>query len=786
MTKNILPSGLLTRLLSAFTVIALSLALLTYIGYGESLKTYSQLQNEKMIAQGEIIQGAMENMLQAGLPMHQFVGFNSLAGLLIYSDDSLYNIYVTDSTNNIIFQYGKPLASSERLTKVQLPLRNKFETLGQLTLTMPTALLTQKVKEKFIPLIWIAILLAILFATMAGFWAKLWDTEQANKNKTSKALQIAYTTTFLIMAVAVITAMITLYSGSIQTKTQALANSLGQRVATIFQYRLEIADFEGLDQTFVRYQELNPEISEVALLIDEKITIHTDPETIGNEWQSTTSAYQYVVNLGNSETTGERVRVAVSIPLKVLVLKVARSSKNFAVLFVASAFLSLLFLQIAKASTVRGKNENAKTSAHDTALTTTNNLEIIKPVFFIAVFSEALNASFLPQLLQRIASQSGLPETIISTLFMVYFLCFALTLIPAGRYADQVGSKPLLVIGMILATIAQFIMIFANDLASLTAARALSGIGQGLIFIGVQSYILNTTTPGQRTQGAGIIVFGFNGGIISGAAIGALLVIYIGESGVFTTAGIVAAIMTFFIWWQVPNSLKKQEAQHNAAKPKSTHVLQDLFVLLRDFEFIKTIVLVGLPTKAVLTGITIFALPLVLSQLNFAQEDIGQVIMLYAAGVLLVSRFTSRWVDRFGHSSRTLIWGSTVGGIALLMIGFGNYESTTDAVSSYLGNIFIIAGVLILGMAHGCINAPVVTHIMDTKAANQIGSNVATATFRFLERFGHVAGPIIVGQLLIFTNYDPLSVAYIGVAIILCGLLFALPTRRTKPSATGV
>ena len=52
-------------------------------------------------------------------------------------------------------------------------------------------------------------------------------------------------------------------------------------------------------------------------------------------------------------------------------------------------------------------------------------------VFFLAVFIESLNTSFLPQLLHQLSADAGLSPTVASLVFSLYFLCFALVLVPA-------------------------------------------------------------------------------------------------------------------------------------------------------------------------------------------------------------------------------------------------------------------------------------------------------------------------------------------------------------------
>ncbi len=97
--------------------------------------------------------------------------------------------------------------------------------------------------------------------------------------------------------------------------------------------------------------------------------------------------------------------------------------------------------------------------------------------------------------------------------------------------------------GLVLAASGLLMLAIPLDIYAVILARSLSGVGQGMLFIGVQSYILSMASPDRKTQGASIIVFGFQGGMISGMAIGSLLVSYIGASGVFTMAGAVAPLI---------------------------------------------------------------------------------------------------------------------------------------------------------------------------------------------------------------------------------------------------
>src|SRR5690606_2377772 len=158
----------------------------------------------------------------------------------------------------------------------------------------------------------------------------------------------------------------------------------------------------------------------------------------------------------------------------------------------------------------------------------------------------------------------------------------------------------------------------------------------------------------------------------------------------------------------------------------------------------------------------------------FAQEDIGQILIIYAFGVLLASTFVSRLVDRTGNTDAVLFRGSALSGVGLVLAGAVGWNAAPGEGGGVVDTILLVAGVFVVGAAHGFINAPVVTRIADSELAARIGAGAATAAYRFLERIGHVAGPILVGQLFLLLGRSAIVVAWIGLAVLLFGFLFLL------------
>ena len=754
-------------------VTALSLLLLVYVGYGEANRTYPRFLAQKMAAQGALIQNSLEAYLRAGLPLRQFPGFRQIADPIMASDPTLASIAAWDA-GGLIFAAGhappaklnaapgETFRSGDGLLQVTIPLRNRFETVGEITVAMEREQALAELTRTIPYLVALAIALALVPA-FAG-----WRYPERKFGKLS-LIGLLYTGCFALMAGAVVATLVSLYNDGAQAKAKALADSLAQRLKPIVAYELRIGDFDGIDAAFYDYRRLNPDLRAVALLLNDSIAIHTDRDAVGSKWVSQPATFEYRTTIGN-DGSGREIRIAVALPSAIVWSAVARSIKNFAALFLASGLMAFLFLQLAR-------------SREGGASEATATLSIIRPVFFVAIFAESLAAGFLPQAIAAAARVDGMQGGATSLAFTAYFLSFLLVLLPTSHVAERHGGRTPILAGAALVATGWLLPALDSGYVAFFANRILCGIGQGILFIGVQHSIVAHAPAGQRTQAAAIIVFGFNGGMIAGASLGSLLVNYIHVAGIYALATGAAGLLALYVYLLLPRPPMRDLPDASFGQAL-LGMARGIPKALASFGFLRTIALVGLPSKAVLTGIVGFALPLVLASLAFPQEDIGQIIMLYGCGVLLASAPASRYVDRSGRSGAMLVAGSIVGGLALAALGSAGAAFLPDPLRTPLATALVFAiGTFMLGLAHGCINAPIITYVSHTSAAQTLGASGTAALYRVLERAGHVAGPLIAAQLFLLTGgASAQTLLWVAAAVLTLGALFALSSRAAPQS----
>jgi predicted MFS family arabinose efflux permease len=258
-------------------------------------------------------------------------------------------------------------------------------------------------------------------------------------------------------------------------------------------------------------------------------------------------------------------------------------------------------------------------------------------------------------------------------------------------------------------------------------------------------------------------------------------VTYLQPEGVFVISGAIGAAMAVYSLMLIPRDIVAAPSERKLGTTLH-RVASDLKEVVHSGEFLRTMFCIGVPAKAILTGTITFALPLLLGQQGYRHEEIGQILMLYGIGVVAASAYISRLVDRTGNTEAVLFWGAALSGVGLVLIGLMGSNVVGNGL---LSTSAVVVGVVLVGIAHGFINAPVIAHVAQLELAGRIGVNPVTTTYRFLERIGHVAGPFLVGQLFLIWGQSPHIIGWIGIATATLGLLFIVHNNPPRVSEMG-
>ncbi|MFA0716788.1 MFS transporter [Vibrio splendidus] len=689
-----------SRLMLGALLVLSSLMLIFVVGYAQALKSYQQQSRDAILAQTEAARIGIEQVLNSGVPLPDIAGLEKVLSPIADADSSVVDIRVISGQQELYRYTDESMLGS----LVSIPLNNKFTQVGALEVMLSDHEIAKTIDGHFKPMLGL-----VLFLTAAFVFFVL-------RSANPKIYFTAFGGVFLAMSTSVFFMVGALYKSGLENKADSMANIVTQRLAPVLSAGIGYEQVSGIDRMLDSFRQSNPEVSSISVSQGNTMIAKSQARA---DSMAVESMAAFLVE----DTKGSQVTVA--FDPKALLAQLLKTLKNFAILFAGCAFICFAFVRLLCHSKAQSDNEAV--------------LAKVKPLLLVTVLMESLMAPVLPQYLTQVAVESGASESWSSYFFTLYFVGFAATLLPVARLLEVWDIRKVLGSGIVLSSLGCLLLAYDSQLMTVLVARLISGVGQATIFIAVQGYILRCSDQSNKTQAAGIIVFCFNAGFISGAAIGALLADTVGVQGIFMLAVFVGGLMYLFAL-TLP-SMAMQATKKGTLKENFTAMVKDASALMRVPSFMRTMLLVGIPTKMMLTGVVFFAVPILLSNAGVERESIGQVLMAYAFSVLFVSGKVSPMIDRVGSAKWALCLGSGVGAVSLILLSFSfRFEDIT-----YLVLIATFA-MLVMGISHGLINAPVVTHVVtSTQGAN---ANSVASTYRFLERLGHVLGSIVVGALL--------------------------------------
>ena len=212
-------------------------------------------------------------------------------------------------------------------------------------------------------------------------------------------------------------------------------------------------------------------------------------------------------------------------------------------------------------------------------------------IIFITVFIDLLGFGIIIPLLPFYAESFGANAFTIGLLGTSFSLMqFAFSPV-WGRWSDQIGRKPIILIGLLGSCLSYVTMALASSLVLLFVARIIGGIA-GANVATAQAYIADITTPENRARGMGLMGTAFGLGFIFGPAIGGLLSRISPETPMWCAA---ALCLGNFVaaWFLLPESrlvtastkaLGRMDAfRHAMTKPTLLLVLALYFIVTMAF-----------------------------------------------------------------------------------------------------------------------------------------------------------------------------------------------------------
>lgn len=380
-----------------------------------------------------------------------------------------------------------------------------------------------------------------------------------------------------------------------------------------------------------------------------------------------------------------------------------------------------------------------------------------RPVMFAFLFAMALPLGFLPLYARSLLLtgwDDGAAAMLVALPTAAEMAAGLVTALLAGRLIDRRGWVKPCAWGMFLAVLGNLACAWADTLFTLALARALAGLGYGLVWMALQGFVVTLGHARYRGRNMTALIAGLFAGHMTGAAVGGMLANQLGPRPVF----LVGALMVLVAALALRTLLWPYRGQSGpVAMPAAGRVSgASLKALLSDKGYVALLLGSVVPFSIAQVGLLSYALPLYFDALGASTADVGRVIMLYGFCVIYIGPLLGRLTDGSQNWKHWIAAGGLVGAGGLLMLQW---------VPGLWG---VSAAVLLLAVASCLAGAAQAPYMLARESVQAYGAASATGLMRGADKFGQMLGPLVVGALFAGVG--------MAAALVLTGVMYLLGT----------
>jgi MFS family permease len=335
------------------------------------------------------------------------------------------------------------------------------------------------------------------------------------------------------------------------------------------------------------------------------------------------------------------------------------------------------------------------------------------PILF-TVLLLAFGMSFVAPLIPLIIRDTGATAATIGQIASVYFLSFTLFTPLMGRFVDKLGSKKVILSGLLMYALCVFAMIYANSAWYFYLIRIFQGVGTACLFAPTESAINVLSKPERRSSNMGLYGVVFSAGFALGPGVGTYLFDWHHALPfVFGTLFSLAGFMVMLVYYaDVPIPVKTTD------------------IRLREFlSILRVPLLAGLCYAVVEASIGSF-LSLYLDNLGFKGASLGMAFTFFAVGGIVSPFPAGKAADRFGKIPSLYALGAVL-------------AATTFSFTITANYYIILLLCFSVGVVAGGLYPIALALIGDLIPPQQMGT--ANSTFSFLYGVGSITGPAFTG-----------------------------------------
>lgn len=653
-----------------------------------------------------------------------------------------------------------------------LPLRDRDgKWVANVDFTLPRAVIQDKLMSIIrFNLVLVCIILsftAILIALVLKYFIRL-----AGENRSSKR-RINIFMLFLLGGAQIIYSLINMqdfrtnYLEIIESKTEKLSRLVIEDIEFLLGKGIRLNRLIGIDRILSDVLSVAPEFRDIRIInnegkqlyiADNKGIVNVDEQGHIDQQEVSDSRYQihYPLHERGEKAIG---KLEINLNEQVIQDKIDEILLDSATVIVIS-FLFVMELVVFLMILIDAQLKSAGQGAGDGI-----SYHLVRPAAFLFLFAMDLSMSFLPLHMESLYEPIfGLSKEVVIGLPISAEMFFAgMMLIVTGIWMDKKGWHHPFLVGVTLSGIGFVMSGMAVGAIQFILARAIVGLGFGMVMMSVQGFVFSHTSPSTKARGVANLFASIFAGSLCGSAVGGMLAERVGFAQVFFygVVGILLAIGFLFAFMR--QSMHKQEASPKKDKGPALNFTTIMrFLLDRDVFFM--LLFKSMPASVIFVGFLFYISPLHLHSIGTSQSNIARALMAYGLIMIYVSPLISKWVDRTLNKKLFIVISGLLGGLGLILFNF------------YTGFIATVVVILLLSLSHSFGFSSQTVYVLNTDVARSIGSGRVLGLYRSMERLGQVMGPITLGTLIAIFGINT-GISLIGVAYIFFTFCFLFGSR---------
>lgn len=332
--------------------------------------------------------------------------------------------------------------------------------------------------------------------------------------------------------------------------------------------------------------------------------------------------------------------------------------------------------------------------------------------------------------------------------------------LPAGRLADRIGRRKLLLAGPLISATGSLLAFLSGNYWLLIGALAIQGIGSATYATASMTTLADISSEENRGRMMSIYQGALLLGASFGPSVGGVIGGNFGLRSVFLAAIFMYLAVAAIAWIRVTETLSPERRAAGAGRARAAGSLG----LLLNINFV-TVALVSLMIFFTRTGTRSTMVPLRGAEdLLMETSMIGAVLTVGALLNVLFLPLAGWGIDRLGRKNM-IVPSTIVSGIGVILLASA-------------GNVpFFFVAMAVLGAGTGIAGPAPAAYVADLAKGQNYGTILGM--FRSISDVGFVVGPILLGWFADLRTYS--FSMYINAALLIAaGLTFALLAREMR------